>query len=178
MKQTKTKKMVTAALLIAMQIVFVRFLAISGGNSSVRISLGFFPVALAGMTLGPIGGGAVGALADFFGMLLFSRGDVYFVPFTLCEFLYGVGFGLMLGKLKLSGWRLAVCAAVQFVLLNLCLNSVFLYWYYQLVLGKNKGIFVILGSRLLAAAINLPVQILGVCAIEKYLKKPIEKLGW
>lgn len=170
--------MVTAALLIAMQIVFVRFLSISGGNSSVRISLGFFPVAIAGMTLGPLGGGLVGALADFFGMLLFSRGDVYFIPFTLCEFLYGVGFGLMLGKLQLSGWRLGVFAAVQFVLLNLCLNSFFLYWYYQLILGKPRGIFVILGSRALAAAINLPVQVLGVLAIEKYLKKPIEKMGW
>lgn len=173
-KNLKTRKLILYALLTALQIVFVRLLSFEAG--SVRISLGYIPVAVAGMMLGPVGGGVVGAIADFMGMVLFSKGTVYFFPLTISEVLYGVGFGLMLGKNSLSPLKLSVFAALQFIFINLLLNSFWLYLYYEFVVGVGKGFGVILAGRLLAACVNLPTQLIGVNAINKYLKKPLGKI--
>ena len=173
--KNKTKILVTSALLVALQIVFTRIIALEAGV--IRISFGFFPVAVAGMLLGPLGGGAVGVIADIIGMLMISKGGVYFFPFTVTEFLYGVGFGLMLYKKDLSHIKITVFTVIQFILLNLILNSVWNYLYYLMIIGTPKGLWVIITSRLLASLVNLPVQILGVNLICKYLKKPLNKLG-
>lgn len=174
-KYSKTHTVITCAIFIALQIVFVRILSV--GSGSVRISLGFIPVAVAGMLLGPVGGGFTGAIADFLGMLLFSKGTVYFFPLTISEFLYGLGFGFMLYKRNLSTAVLSLFAALQFILINLLLNSFWLYLYYIIITGTEKGFGVILWSRLAAACFNFPAQIVGVNLINRYLKKPLQKFG-
>lgn len=175
-QRQKTKKLVMMGLLIALQIIFVRFLSFSAGNSSIRISLGFFPVAVAGMILGPVGGGLVGIVADFLGMMLFSRGDIYFFPLGVTEFLYGFGFGLMLHKKEPLLLKTVLLTALQFVVLNLGLNTFFLYWYFRLIVGNARAMDVILIGRLGAALINLPVQMLGIGLICRYFKKPLERI--
>ena len=174
--KNKTKILVTSALLVALQIVFTRIIALEAGV--IRISFGFFPVAVAGMLLGPLGGGAVGVIADIIGMLMISKGGVYFFPFTITEFLYGIGFGLMLYKKDLSHIKITIFTVIQFILLNLILNSVWNYLYYLMIIGTPKGLWVIITSRLFASLVNLPVQILGINLICKYLKNPLKKLGW
>ena len=174
--KNKTKILVASALLVALQIVFTRIIALEAG--ALRISFGFFPVAVAGMLFGPLGGGAVGVIADIIGMLMISKGGVYFFPFTITEFLYGIGFGLMLYKKDLSHIKITLFTIMQFILLNLILNSVWNYLYYLMVVGSPKGFFVILTGRLATALVNLPAQIIGINLICRYLKKPLEKLGW
>lgn len=173
-RNLKTRNFVLCALLVALQIVFVRILSFDAG--SVRISFGFIPVAVAGMILGPLGGGAVGAIADFMGMLLFSKGTVYFFPLTISEFLYGAGFGFMLSGKRCGALGLSAFTALQFVFVNLILNSFWLYLYYIFVVGTEKGFGAILAGRLLAACFNLPAQIIGVNAVNKYLKNPLLKI--
>ena len=173
MNKYDTRKPVIIAMLIALQIVFVRFLSI--GSGSIRISLGFFPVAVASMLLGPIGGGVVGVLSDIVGMLIFPREGVYFPLFTLNEFLYGVGFGLMLYKKNLSGVWLSSFVALQFIVINLVLTSAWLYLYYILIVSAPQGYWLIFTQRLLAAAVNLPVQILGINLLNKYLREPLAR---
>jgi len=158
-KKFNTRTLVLTALLIALQIVFVRLLPIGAG--SIRISLGFLPVAVAGMVLGPVGGGIMAVIADIVGMLLFSRGDVYFPLFTLTEFLYGVGFGLLLHKKELSYIKLSIFTLIQFIFLNLVLNSLWLYFYYIMIVSKPQGFWVILTGRTMAAMVNLPMQLIG-----------------
>lgn len=174
-KTFKTKTLVTCALLVALQIVFVRFISL--GTGSIRISLGFVPVAVAGMIFGPLGGGIVASIADFLGMLLFSKGTVYFFPLTISEFLYGFGFGLFLHNRDLPPIKLSICVIVQFILVNLILSSLWLYLYYIIVVGTPKGFEAIFTGRLAAAAANLPMQIIGINVINKYLKAPLKKLG-
>lgn len=174
--KNKTKILVASALLVALQIVFTRIIALEAG--AVRISFGFFPVAVASMIFGPLGGGMVGVIADIIGMLLISKGGVYFFPFTITEFLYGIGFGLMLFKKDLSPAKITIFTIIQFVLLNLVLNSVLNYLYYLMIVGTPKGLWAIITGRLLASLVNLPVQIIGINLICRYLKKPLEKLGW
>ena len=175
-KRINTKTLVMAALLIALQIVFTRIISIEAGV--VRISLGFFPVAVAGMIFGPVGGGIVGALADIIGMLLFSRGNIYFFPFTISEFLYGFGFGIILYRQNITIFKIVFFTLVQFVLLNLLLNSLWNYLYSIYVTGVDKGFFVIFSMRITSAILNLPMQISGVYLICKYLRKPLKKFGW
>lgn len=171
-----TRTLVMSALLIALQIVFVRFLSIDTGI--VRISLGFLPIAIAGMIFGPLGGGLIGVLADIIGMLIFSRGQVYFFPFTISEFLYGFGFGLFLHNRNISLLRISLCIAVQFVLINLCLSSFWLYLYNLMILATDKAFWAIFYPRLLAAAVSLPLQIIIINLIYRYIRLPLKKLGW
>lgn len=174
-KKFDTHKLVLTALLVALQIVFVRLLPIEAG--SIRISLGFLPVAAAGMAAGIRGGAAAAVIADILGMLLFSRGNIYFPLFTLTELLYGVSYGVILKKDGLSSLKISAFVVLQFILLNLIVNSFFLYLYYILVVGTPQGFFVIFTGRLLAAAVNLPLQLAGINLVYRYLKKPLKRLS-
>lgn len=175
-KKLNTKTLVMSAMLIALQIIFVRLISI--GTVTIRVSLGFFPIAVAGMVFGPLGGGIVGALADVMGMILFSKGDVYFFPLTISEFLYGFGFGIMLYNKDSSYLKVTIYTILQFVIINLFINSIWLYFYSLIIVGNPKGYWVIFSGRLLTAAINLPMQVIGVNLICRYLKKPLQKLLW
>lgn len=174
-KKINTKTITTAALLTALHIVFVRLISL--GSGAVRISLGFIPTAVAGMIFGPLGGGAVAAGADFLGTILFSKGEVYFFPFTISEFLYGFGFGLILHGKNFSGWILSILTTIQFIIINLFINSIWLYFYFLMIAGSPRGYWVIFSGRLTAALINLPMQIIGINLICRYLKKPLNMLG-
>lgn len=169
------RKICIMALLIALEVVFARFLSIE--NGAFKISFGFLPIAIAGMTLGPIGGGIVGVIADILGMMIFSKGNVYFFPFTISQFLYGVGFGLMLYKKQLSVLKLTIFVALQYIIVNVLIGSYFNYLYFLLILGKQKAISVLLISRITASAINFPAQIILVNLISKYLYRPLKKFG-
>ena len=93
MKKITTKKLVTLALLTALEIVFSRFLSINAWN--LKIGFNFLPIALAALLFGPLAGGLVGALGDFIGAILFPIG-AYFPGFTFTAFLTGCCFGLFL----------------------------------------------------------------------------------
>ena len=174
-KKINTRTLTAAALIIALHIVFVRLVSL--GNTSVRISLGFFPTAVAGMIFGPLGGGAVAAIADILGTILFSKGEVYFFPLTISEFLYGFGFGMILHNKSFSALKLSILTAVQFIIINLFINSVWLYFYFIMIVGSPRGYWVIFSGRLAAALINMPMQIIGINLICRYLKKPLQRLG-
>lgn len=121
----KTKRTVTLGVLIALEIVLSRFLSISG--PTVKIGLAFFPLAVAAILYGPLWGGAVGALADLIGALVFPIG-AYFPGFTLTQFLTGVVYGLFLHKKKFRMSAVNAATAIVCLVLNLGLNSLWLYY--------------------------------------------------
>ncbi len=173
-KKFNTHTLVMVALLVSLHVVFVRILPI--GSGSVRISLGFLPIAVAGMCFGSLGGGTVAVIADILGMLLFSRGEVYFPLFTISEFLQGIGFGIYLNKKELSHFKTSICVVAQYFLVNLCLTSLWFYFYSILIIGNEQGYWLIFTSRLVAAAVNVPLQLVGINILLKYLKKPLRKI--
>ncbi len=87
------KRLVTIALLIALQIVLSRFLSIQAW--SIKIGFGFIPVVIAATLFGPVDAAIVGGMADLLGTLLFPIGP-YFPGFTFTAALIGVIFGLLL----------------------------------------------------------------------------------
>ena len=62
---TRMQIMVTCAMLVAIQIVLVRFLSIQ--TPFQRVSFGFLPIAMAGMLFGPGYGCAVAGISDLLG---------------------------------------------------------------------------------------------------------------
>ena len=73
-----TRKMVLMAVLIAIQIVLARYLAIHV-NETLRISFETVPLAFAGMWLGPVGGMVVALVSDLLGTFVYGYG-LWFPP--------------------------------------------------------------------------------------------------
>ena len=168
------KKLILMSMLAALTIICVRFLAFDTGI--VRISFGFIPIAVAGMTLGPLGGGLTAVLADILGMLINNKGGVYFFPFTISEFLYGFGYGIFLYKKRPSMLKLSICIAVQFIIINLLLTSFWLYLYSIFITGNPKTFYVIFTSRIIAALISLPIHVVVIDLMQKYLSPQLCRL--
>ena len=143
-----TRKLTAMGLLIALEIVLSRFLSINAWN--IKIGLSFLPVAAAGILLGPLEAGIVGALADFLGALLFPIG-AYFPGFTLTAFLTGLVYGLFLRGGR-SFWRVAAAVGINQGVLSLLLNTLWI----SLLYGSPYG--PLLATRLVQCAILTAVQ--------------------
>ncbi len=91
-----TQRLVYVSLLIALSIVFTRFLSLRialGGVEGIRIGLGGLPIVFAGIAFGPLAGGIVGALSDLIGFFISPMG-AYMPHFTATSFLTGFLPGL------------------------------------------------------------------------------------
>jgi ECF transporter S component (folate family) len=151
---------VTLALLIAMEIIFTRFLSIQQWN--MRFSFGFIPVVVAGIMYGPMAGGIVGALSDLIGVTLFPAG-AFFPGFTLTAFLTGFAFGLFLYK-KQTMVRIVAATLLIQVVCSLILNT---YWIY--LLYSKTSYFALLSTRLIQFFIMSAVMIIVIRIISKEL---------
>jgi 5,10-methenyltetrahydrofolate synthetase len=131
----KTKRLVSLAMLIAMEIVLSRFLSIS--SAGLKISLAFLPIVVAAMMYGPLWAGAAGGLADLVGAVLFPIG-AYFPGFTLTAFLRGAVYGLFLYNQKFRMSRVNAAVGVVCLVLNLGLDT---YWLY-LIMGSAVSAYI------------------------------------
>jgi ECF transporter S component (folate family) len=156
MKKLSFRTVTHLALLVALQIVLTRFLSIS--TPILRISLGFVPIAIAGMLFGPLSGGLVAATADFLGAILFPIG-AYFPGFTLTAFLTGVVYGLFLFQREKSWLRIISSVLVIALVLNLGMNT---FW---IMVITGKGYLALLPARLMQNIIMIPLQAIVVKAL-------------
>ena len=170
----KPKSMATMALLVAINIVLSRFLGFKAGP--FNFSLAFIPTCIASMTLGPLGGAVTAALADLIRSLLFPQGT-YFPLFTVSQFLYGFGYGLMLYNKKLSAVKLSVLVTIQYIILNIFVGSFWYYLYAIIILNEPKAFVPLMASRTFAALVNIPVHIIGINIITKYLYPPLSEFS-
>ena len=153
MQKISTKKMVQISLLIALEIALTRFCSIT--TPIVRIGFGFIPVAITGMLYGPIWAGVAAATGDFLGAILFPTG-AFFPGFTLTAFLTGVTYGLFLHNEKRSWGRIALAVGIVSLLLNLGLDTLWLY------MITGKGYLALLPTRIVKCLIMSPVQIVAL----------------
>lgn len=156
MKKTSFRTVTYLAFLIALQIVLSRFLSIA--TPIMKISLGFVPVAIAGMLFGPLYGGMVAAVADFLGAILFPIGP-YFPGFTLTAFLTGAIYGVFLYQKEKSWVRIIFAILIIALVLNLGLNT---FW---IMVITGKGYLALLPARLMQNFLMIPTQILVVKAL-------------
>ena len=79
---SETKKLILSGLLLAILIVFDRFISIK--TMYLQVSFSFLPIILAAIILGPKYSTIIAALGDLIGALLWPFG-AYFVGFTIAD---------------------------------------------------------------------------------------------
>ena len=145
----RTRRVVTLALLLALEVILSRFLSIS--TPVVKIGFSFIPIALVAMLYGPLWAGCTAALADFLGAVLFPIGP-YFPGFTLTAFCTGLLFGLFLYKKEARWPRVLLCTVLIAVVLTLGLDLLWMTILYE----KAASAFV--AARLLKCGVMIPLQ--------------------
>jgi len=160
-----TKTIVAVGLLTAMEIVLSRFCSFAVWN--MKIGFAFVPVAAAAVLYGPLAGGAVGALGDFVGAILFPIG-AYFPGFTVTAFLMGVTWGLFLHK-KQTARRILGAVAVNQLVLSFLLNTLWI----SVLYGTPYP--ALLTARAVQTAVLGPVQFATLDVLARTLGRYVKK---
>ena len=152
-KRISVKALVLLGLMVALNVVLGR-LSIQI-TPEVRISVfGFIPIALAGMLMGPLYGGLVGAAGDVVNYALFTHAyGGYFPGYTLTALLSGLWYGTVLHGKKVTWLRAALAIIPVIILGEMGLNSVWTYMLY------SKTFWARLPLRLLTNVIECPIKI-------------------
>jgi ECF transporter S component (folate family) len=169
MKQRMTYALVLSGLLIAMSVVLTRVFGANfpiAGVPAGRLSIGFVPIMLAGIILGPWWGGAVGVFADAIGFLLAPNGT-FFPPITLTSALVGVLPGLLYRLFwKKPEWlKAALSVASVQILCSMLLQT---FWLSILLNSPYQALFF---PRALVALVMTPIYILFVYSVMVVLKR-------
>lgn len=156
-------KLAYLGLLIALQIIFSRFISIN--TPIVKIGFGFLPIAVMGILYGPLTAGVCAVIADIIGLMLFPTG-AYFPGFTLTEFLTGFAYGYCLYNKPISWKRILASSIIVCIFLNLLLNT---YWL-TIILGK--GYLALLPARTIKSIAMIPVQLITISLVwNKFILK-------
>ncbi len=114
-----TARIVTLALLIALQVVLSRFLSIN--LQFLKIGFSFIPLMFAGYLYGASGGVVVAAASDLIGSLLFPSGP-FFPGFTATAALAGFVYGLVLNG-RCTTLKITIGVLSEQVICSLLLNT-------------------------------------------------------
>lgn len=107
MQNQKTRQLIFAGLMVVVGIVLYNVLSFSyppGSNTIIKIGIGYLPLVLVSVTLGPKNGLYAAIAQDLLGFLIFNGNwGLFFPGFTLNAVLYGVLPGLIYhGKSKVQ----------------------------------------------------------------------------
>ena len=155
-KQNFTYQLVVMAFLIALEIIFTRFLSFQ--LPMVRVGFGFLPVAVAAIMFGPIWAGIGYTIGDLLGMFLFPTAG-YFPGFTLSAFVTGLLFGLILHKKEITIKRTFIAAFFVITIVSLGMDTLWL----SIILGK--GFFALLPARIVKAVVMVIVEPLTITLV-------------
>lgn len=145
----ETRKLAFSAMLITLDILFTRLLAIN--TPLMKIGFGFAAVALSAMMFGPLWAVFTAALGDLVGSIIFPVGP-FFPGFTLTAALTGLIFGLCLhNKRGSKGWPI-IAAALNCLLVTLVANTAMIAY----ISGNDFG--VLFTARIVQFFVMFPVQ--------------------
>lgn len=157
-----TKHIVFMGCLIALKIIFTRFLGIDLGGI-IRISFSFIATALMAVYFGPWLTGVGCGMADIIGAVLFPKGGAYFPGFTLSAIIIGLIYGFLLYKKHFSWWRIILIKILVLIIITAGLNSVWL------AMITGKAYVALLIPRLTESILMLPIEVIMLGMVQKYL---------
>jgi ECF transporter S component (folate family) len=168
------RQLTVSALLIALDVVFSRVLAIN--TPLMKIGLGFAAVAVSAMLYGPAWAALTAALGDLIGALLFPTG-AYFPGFTATAALTGLIFGLFLYRREKSWLRAFLAALCNCLLVTLLLNTLMIAVFFRSSPAELAGadfarfmeltsLKALLAARIPQFFIMLAVQTLVLAALQ------------
>lgn len=158
----KSTKMVLIALLVALNIILVRFASINLGPL-LRINFGFITIVIMGILFGPRSAALGAALADFIGAIVFPTGGAYFPGFTLSALVTGYIYGKMLFGHKLSISRIVLSNLLVILIVQLFLNPLWLS------LLSGKAFIVLISARVVKSLVMLPIESALIMVTYKYI---------
>ncbi len=121
MRKYNVRTMVYMAIFIALSIVATRITAIE--TPILRISLGYMPIIMAGMYMGPFKAGLVALIADLIGFMLFPKGT-FFPGFTISAYIGGFIAGFFLeGERGGKILNIIIYAIVSTILIDTIINT-------------------------------------------------------
>lgn len=160
--KNQTQKTVLLALLIALNIILSRFLAIPIGTI-IRISFGFIPIIMMGFLFGPLYAGIGAGIADIIGTLMFPTMGPYFPGFTLSAITTGVIYGLVFYKKVPNIKRIVFANFLVIVIVHLSMNALWL----SMITGK--AFMVLLVPKIVKSLAMLPIESFLIVLTYKYL---------
>ena len=164
---SNTRRLVTIAFFIAIEVVLTRFLSIQ--TEFLRIGFGFLPVACVGILYGPLWAGAAYAIGDVLGMLIFPSGS-YFPGFTLSAFIIGCLYGIFLYGKDSSVRRILIPVLLVCMGVNLFVDTLWLRILY------GQAYLAILPPRIVKCVVMVPIQVVLIKLVwDKVLKKVSDK---
>ncbi|HOS70156.1 MAG TPA: folate family ECF transporter S component [Bacillota bacterium] len=166
---SKAKTIAFVGLLVSMEIIFTRFLSFQ--TPIIRIGFGFIPIAFSAILFGPLIGGMAAAAADIIGMMIFPKGP-YFPGFTLSAFLTGAIYGLFLYRNPVTIVNIAKSVLLITIFVDLGLNTLWLF----MTTGEAAAALFI--PRTIKSAIMLPVQVITINVLWKYIGSHINKSSY
>ena len=166
----KLRSLTGIAMLVALNVA-LSFATIPIGSTR-KISISFLAIAIMGMLYGPVAAGMGAALGDILSYLLTPGNSMgaYFFGFTLTASLGGIVYGIAFYSCKVSVPRVIIAKAAVNLLLNLLLNT---FWIFILY-GKAVGIVEIF-SRIFKNLLMLPLEIAALFIILKAITKLIQQ---
>jgi ECF transporter S component (folate family) len=167
------KQLVLSSMLIALSIILTRVLSIQL-LPTVRYSFGKIPIFIAGILLGPVWGGLVGALSDIIGYMLNPMGP-YFFGFSLSAALAGILPPLLLRSSKRKPldykWNNFLFAiGISDCITGLFLKSIWTYLYLLYFLNK-ESVKLSLLANIPQFIILLPLNVIIISLLYPQLKR-------
>lgn len=153
------------ALLIALQIIFTRFLSIQ--TPIVRIGFTFLPIAISGILFGPLIAGMLAGISDVMGFFLNPVGTFH-PGFILSAILSGVIYGLFLHRKEVTWLRIGLAALVIGLVVHVGLNS---FWLSQIL---GKGAWGLMLARIPKEVIVFVVQIPIIYVVWKAIRPALK----
>lgn len=123
MNKFDTKKLVGVAILVALNVVFTRFVSIR--TPIVRIGLNFIVIAVTSALYGPLTSGMANVAADLIGSLI-SPSGAFFPGFTLSAFITGFVYGVFFHNKEITLPRIIAACAINSLGVSLILNTTWL----------------------------------------------------
>ena len=160
-----TRMLATMSILIALEVVIARFGTLRP-TESIKISLDFIPIVIAGILYGPVPALIISILADVLGAFLFPVGP-FFPGFTVTAALTGLLYGALLHQ-EQSMPRVVLTVVLQQGILSLLLNTFWLHILYGMPYVPT------LVGRLVQAGIVTALQIILIPIIARTIRE-VEK---
>jgi len=169
MLKISTQALTRMALLIALNIILTRVLSVRipiGGVEGFRFGFGTLPVFFAGIFMGPLAGGIVGAVGDIGGFFVNNVGGAFMPLLTINAALRGVIPGLLVllfsrGRRQIGVFPLFLAVGCTFVL-----TEVFLLPYLlELLFGLSRIITV--PPRIIQTAVSIPAYTLLIFSLSR-----------
>lgn len=167
---SKNKKIILAALLLALEIILSRFLSIK--TPIVTIGFSFVPAILCAIWLGPKWSVLIAIIADLIGATLFPFGS-FFIGYTITSAVAAAIYGFLLYKRETDTYtekqfviRMILAVVLVTVVANIGLNTLWL------TITTGKAFMVLMASRIVKELIMVPIKIVMMLFLEKALRKP------